>query len=206
MNHFKNHKRRKLAITGGPSGGKTTLIEALQRDKGHQVAVVPEAASILYRGGFPRRKGTVRQKHVQRAIYYTQFELEALVHDEHTDKLIICDRGSLDSNAYWPKDGTQFLESVNSTLENEIARYDWVMHLDTAPEAHYDSENPIRTESYSEAQELNRQILDAWSAHPYRWIIHHQNDFFSKMNLCMQIINMLLQDKSFDEIQSKLFS
>lgn len=45
----------KIVVTGGPSGGKTTLIEALQKDLKGKVAVVPEAASILYRGGFPRR-------------------------------------------------------------------------------------------------------------------------------------------------------
>lgn len=204
MNNLIHPKRRKLAITGGPSGGKTTLIEALQRDQGQQIAVAPEAASILYRGGFPRRKGINRQKHVQRAIYYTQYELEALIEDEHPNQLIICDRGSLDSNAYWPNDGSQFLDSVKSTLEDEVARYDWVMHLDTAPEAHYDSENPLRTESYVEAQELNTRILNAWSAHPRRWIIHHQNDFFSKMNLCMKIIKMILHNKSYEEILKAL--
>lgn len=200
------YRRRKLAITGGPSGGKTTLIDTLQRDLGHQIAVAPEAASILYKGGFPRRKGTVRQKHVQRAIYFTQYELEALVQDEHSNKLIICDRGSLDSMAYWPKDGSRFLDSVNSNLETEINRYDWVLHLDTAPEAHYDSENPIRTETYQEALDLNSKILDAWSPHPKRWVVHHQSDFFTKMSLCMKVIKMILDHKSFEDIQDKLFS
>lgn len=186
-------KRRKLAITGGPSGGKTTLIDNLQRDLGHQIAVVPEAASILYRGGFPRRKGGTRQKHVQRAIYYTQFELEALILDENPDKLLICDRGSLDSIAYWPQDGSDFLTSVQSTLAAEVARYDWVLHLDTAPEDHYDSENPIRTETYSEAQALNQRILDAWSHHPHRIIIRHHTDFFSKMGSGMKIVRTLLE-------------
>jgi nicotinamide riboside kinase len=199
-----NSKRRKLAITGGPSGGKTTLIDNLQRDLINKIAVVPEAASILYRGGFPRRKGTLRQKHVQRAIYFTQFELEALVQDESHDRLIICDRGSLDSNAYWPGDGTNFFDSVNSNIEKEIARYDWVLHLDTAPEAHYDSENPIRTETYAEAQQLNERILAAWSTHPYRLVIHHQSDFFTKMGLCMTVIRMLMQNKPFDEILHNL--
>lgn len=199
-------KRRKLAITGGPSGGKTTLIDNLQRDLGHQIAVVPEAASILYRGGFPRRKGVLRQKHIQRAIYYTQTELEALIEDEYGEKLIICDRGSLDSNAYWPSDGSNFLDSVSSNLELEISRYDWVLHLDTAPEAHYDSENPIRTETYAEAQRLNERILGAWAQHPYRWIVHNQEDFFTKMSLCMKIIKMLLQNKSFEEVNNALLS
>lgn len=198
------NRRRKLAITGGPSGGKTTLIDTLQRDLSHRIAVVPEAASILYRGGFPRRKGTNRQKHVQRAIYYTQLELEGLVQEEYQERLVICDRGSLDSNAYWPEDGTSFLDSVHSSLEKEIARYDWVLHLDTAPEAHYDSENPIRTESYLEAKHLNERILAAWAAHPHRIIIHHQSDFFTKMSLGMKIIKMLLSNSSFEDIQKQI--
>ena len=197
-------KRRKLAITGGPSGGKTTLIENLQRDLGHQIAVAPEAASILYRGGFPRRKGINRQKHIQRAIYYTQLELEALMEDEYPEKLLICDRGSLDSLAYWPEDGTSFFDTIHSDLAKEISRYDWVLHLDTAPEAHYDSENPIRTESYAEAQRLNEKILKAWEPHPQRLIIHHHSDFFSKMSLCMTIIRLLLQNKSYQEIETSI--
>lgn len=89
-------------------------------------------------------------------------------------------------------------------MEFEIARYDWVLHLDTAPEAHYDSENPIRTETYSEAQKLNDSIILAWESHPYRWIVHHQSDFFSKMSLCMKIIKMLLKENSFEEIQKAI--
>lgn len=199
-----NQKRKKLAITGGPSGGKTTLIENLQRDLGSAIAVAPEAASILYRGGFPRRKGVERQKHIQKAIYHTQLELEGLVEDENPHKLIICDRGSLDSLAYWPDDGSSFLETIDSTLEFEIARYDWVLHLDTAPESNYDSENPIRTETYLEAKRLNDRILQAWEAHPQRWIIHHQLDFFTKMGLCMKIIKMILQNKSYNEIENSI--
>lgn len=199
--------RKKLAITGGPSGGKTTLIDNLHKDLARQIAVVPEAASILYRGGFPRRKGSARQQHAQRAIYYTQFELESLVEEENANKLIICDRGSLDSLAYWPSSvDSDFLSSVKSSMEQELARYDWVLHLDTAPEDHYDSENPIRTESYLEAQELNQKILSAWERHPRRWIIHHQSDFFTKMSLCMKIIKLLLANTSYQDIQKALLS
>ena len=46
----------KLVLTGGPSGGKTTLAQALMREMADQLIVVPEAASILYGGGWPRRK------------------------------------------------------------------------------------------------------------------------------------------------------
>ncbi|MGZ5279699.1 MAG: AAA family ATPase, partial [Pseudobdellovibrionaceae bacterium] len=87
-------KQVKIAVTGGPSGGKTTLIEVLQKDLKSKVTVVPETASILYRGGFPRRSTPEARKHVQRAIYFSQKELEALIQGESQSPLIVCDRGS----------------------------------------------------------------------------------------------------------------
>jgi nicotinamide riboside kinase len=197
--------RRKIAITGGPSGGKTTLIDTLQRDLGHQVASVPEAASILYRGGFPRRPGNKLQKHVQKAIYFTQFELESIFEEENPNKLIICDRGSVDGLAYWPESTDSFFKILETNLKKEYARYDWVLHLDTAPIDHYDVANPIRTETFTEAIEVNTRILKAWADHPQRIIVKNQQDFFSKMNLCLKIIRLILQDKTFSEI-NKLIS
>lgn len=196
--------RRKLAITGGPSGGKTTLIESLQRDLGYQVASVPEAASILYRGGFPRRQGSRMQKHVQKAIYFTQFELESIFEEENPSKLIICDRGSIDGLAYWPESIESFFQILNTNQNKEYSRYDWVLHLDTAPQDHYDVANPIRIESFTEAIEVNNRILKAWSGHPQRIIVKNQQDFFSKLTLCMKIVKLILQNKSYAEILKEI--
>lgn len=196
--------RRKLAITGGPSGGKTTLIDSLQKDMGPQVASVPEAASILYRGGFPRRTSTPLQKHVQRAIYFTQFELETIYEAENREKLIICDRGSIDGLAYWPDTDESFFKSLNTNLQTELARYDWVLHLDTAPRNGYDIHNPIRIESFAEAIKVNNRILQAWSAHPQRIIIRNEIDFFAKMSTCVTIVKMILNGKSYQEIIASL--
>jgi tRNA uridine 5-carbamoylmethylation protein Kti12 len=93
----------KIVITGGPSGGKTTLIETLKKDLGNKITVVPEAASILYRGGFPRTTSDLNHFHGQRAICFIQRELEDLARAESRAEIIICDRGSLDSIAYWPE-------------------------------------------------------------------------------------------------------
>jgi nicotinamide riboside kinase len=192
--------RRKIAITGGPSGGKTTLIDNLQRNLGQQVASVPEAASILYRGGFPRRQGTRLQKHVQKAIYFIQFELESIFEEENPDKLIICDRGSIDGLAYWPESTESFFQILGTDLKKEYSRYDWVLHLDTAPRDNYDVHNPIRIESFTEAIDVNNRILQAWSGHPQRIIVKNQQDFFSKMGLCLNIVTLILQNKTYNEI------
>ena len=196
--------RKKVAITGGPSGGKTTLIETLSRDLGTHVAIVPEAASILYRGGFPRRKSESRQKHAQRAIFFIQKEIEDLVEEENPNKLMICDRGSLDSLAYWPGDADSFFKSVNTNLNDELFRYDWVLHLDTAPSDGYDTENPIRVETFQEAVELNAKTKKAWSSHPKQIIVANQVDFLSKMMICIKIIRLIDQGASPSEIQNQL--
>jgi len=194
----------KIAVTGGPSGGKTTLIEALRKDLGQKCAIVPEAASILYRGGFPRYKIPQAQIHAQKAIYYTQKELEELVCVVSQKSLIVCVRCSLDSVAYWPDQCEPFFSTMNTSKEAEIARYDWVLHLDTAALDFYDTSNPIRTETHQEAWELNSRIKKAWEGHPRRLIISHSEDFISKMALALSVIKAILANKNPEEIYKML--
>jgi GTPase SAR1 family protein len=194
----------KIAVTGGPSGGKTTLIEALQKDLKSKVTVIPEAASILYRGGFPRRSTPEARKHVQRAIYHTQKELEQLIFDEAKSPLIVCDRGSLDSAAYWPEESSEFYRSLATTESVEVARYDWVIHLDTADSDSFDTTNPIRTESHKEAVELNLKIKQAWSAHPKRIIIPHESEFLLKIGRAKSVVEKILAGLSLEQIRASL--
>lgn len=194
----------KIVITGGPSGGKTTLIEAIKKDLGKEVKTVPEAASLLYRGGLPRAKTTVQMSHVQRAIYFLQRELEGLVQDESPQHTIVCDRGSLDGLAYWPQTQVNFFDSLATTEQDEIQRYHWVLHLDTATNDTYETTNPLRTESYEEAWNLNERIKTAWSRHPRQLIVPSNADFFSKMALCLQLIRSIMKGTSYEEIKRAL--
>jgi nicotinamide riboside kinase len=196
----------KVCITGGPSGGKTTLIESIHRELAATVAVVPEAATILYRGGFPRRKGPAAQIHAQKAIYYTQFELEALSTDENRGKLIICDRGSLDGIAYWPDQAATFFTAIRSDMKRECARYDWILHLDTAQRDSYDMGNPIRIESFEEAQQLNLKVLQAWKEHSQRLIIPHYDDFLGKMSLALEVIRAIMRHEPHWKIKTMVES
>lgn len=194
------NKTVKIAITGGPSGGKTTLIEALKKEFGAKVKIVPEAASILYKGGFPRVKTYEGFYHAQKAIYFTQKELEELRSKTHPDALIVCDRGSLDALAYWPDTEESFFKTVDSSEQKEIVRYDWVIHLDTATEPDYDTTNEVRTESFGEAHLLNDKIKSSWKNHPQRIIITSENDFFSKMKKATLTIEAILQGKAYKEV------
>lgn len=186
-------KTVKIAITGGPSGGKTTLIEALKKEFAGRLKVVPEAASILYKGGFPRVKSYDGLIHAQRAIYAVQREIEDLRCKLYPEALIVCDRGSLDALAYWPDTPEHFYRTMNTTAEAEVARYDWVIHLDTATEPDYDSSNEIRTETFHEALALNEKIKQSWAVHPNRVIITSEQDFFSKMSKATKVIEQIFE-------------
>lgn len=191
---------QKIAITGGPSGGKTTLIEALKKEFGQKVKIVPEAASILYKGGFPRVKSYDGYFHAQKAIYATQKELEELACKTNPDELIVCDRGSLDSLAYWPDTEEHFYKNLNTNRAHELARYNWIIHLDTATEPDYDTTNVIRTENFHEALLLNEKVKQSWHGHPKRIIITSESDFFTKMKKATQVISAILNKQSYEEI------
>lgn len=190
---------KKLVITGGPSGGKTTLIEVLKQEFGPKIKVAPEAASILYKGGFPRIKNYAGYYHAQLAIISTLRHIEDLLIHSHPDCLIICDRGSLDSLAYWPDSEEHFFKNINSTREAELARYNWVLHLDTATEGDYDTTNPIRTESFHEALLLNEKVRASWNGHPKRQIITAENDFFGKMKKATDIVENILSEMTLNK-------
>ena len=193
-------KNIKVAITGGPSGGKTTLIEALRKEFNPRVKIVSEAASVLYKGGFPRVKSYDGFYHAQKAIYSVQKEMEELRCKVYPEALMVCDRGSLDALAYWPDTEEHFFKEMNSSYEQEVKRYDWVIHLDTAREPDYDTTNEVRNETFHEALNLNEKIKQSWSKHPQRIVITSEQDFFSKMRKATLVIEAIMQNKTFAEV------
>jgi predicted ATPase len=197
-------KNIKVAITGGPSGGKTTLIEALRKEFNPKIKIIPEAASIIYKGGFPRVKSYDGFFHAQKAIYAVQKEIEDLRCKLYPESLMICDRGSLDALAYWPDSSDHFFKVMNTTLESELKRYSWVIHLDTATEPDYETTNEIRNETFSEALALNEKIKLSWESHPQRLVISSEQDFFSKMKRATLVIKAIMENKNYQEIQDLL--
>ena len=200
----------KIVLTGGPSGGKTTLINAIQKEFASHVITVPESASIIFSGGWPRRKNVTGVQYQQKAIFLLQRELESMIVGENPDRLIVCDRGSLDGVAYWPGPGpaTDFLTAVGSSFEEEVMRYDWIIHLDTAPASYYDLTNPLRNESFEEAWKLNERVKQAWAFHPQRFVIdnHEAGHFFDKLQRALFVVEKIIEGVSYNEIQSSLVS
>ncbi len=127
-------KQLKVVVTGGPGGGKTTALDLFRRELGNKIAVVPpEAATVLFSGGIPRSDDEQMVKIIQKTIFQLQENLEEIHKKQFPDRLLVCDRGSLDGLAYWPGTESDFFKGVNSSFEREIARYDAVIFLNQRP-------------------------------------------------------------------------
>jgi len=178
-----------VVVTGGPGAGKTAFLELVRRDFGDRVVVLPEAASILFSGGFPRHESAPARRAAQRAIYYVERELERMAAEEGRSSIILCDRGTLDGLAYWPGSPGELLAEVGTTLEAELARYALVIHMRTPPAGNgYDHRNPYRTETPREAERIDERILEVWSQHPRRRIVESADTFMEKVARALAVL------------------
>jgi hypothetical protein len=129
----------------------------------------------------------------QRAIFYVQRELET-AGDADNPAIVLCDRGTIDGAAYWPAE-VELWASVGTTLEEQLHRYDAVIHLRTPPAAEgYNHKNALRLESAVEAAEIDARIIRAWDKHPRRVIVDPSPDFLDKAARVLDILRVELPE------------
>ena len=173
------HLGKRIVLTGGPGAGKTAVLELVRQAFCAHVHVLPEAAGIVFGGGFPRTGTLEWRRCAQRAIFFVQRELESTGEADNA-AIVLCDRGTVDGAAYWPGPDT-FWDSVGTTLQRELSRYDAVIHLRTPPiDGGYNHQNPLRTESAEAAAEIDERLLDIWKTHPRRFVVPSSRDFLEK--------------------------
>lgn len=123
-----------------------------------------------------------------------QRNLEDIQAAQYPDRILLCDRGTVDGGAYWPDGSDDFYESVASSHEQELGRYDAVIFFETAAlGSHgFESENPVRTETQQEAVELDGRLRELWAPHPWFTVIPHSASFFRKMTVGLGILESLI--------------
>lgn len=173
---------RRIVLTGGPCGGKTTCMAALKDLMGDRVVLVPEASTIVLEAGFPPPAEDADsceieawRREFQDAVLSIQRHLEttlARLARHSRRSLMICDRGFLDGAAYWPGGRPAFLEHFGIDLDSVMARYDLVVHLESVavsrPALYGRTNNGIRYEDVGGACRVESRVMAAWDGHPAR--------------------------------------
>lgn len=187
------HDGRRIVLTGGPGAGKSAVLELARLFFCEHVRPLPEAASIVFGGRFPRNGTVVLRQAAQRAIYHVQRALEFT--EEHgTAAVVLCDRGTPDGAAYWMGEGDLW-RAVGTTRDAELARYHAVIHLRTpsSPLA-YDDSNPLRIETLGEARAIDTRIAETWAGHPRVFEIPATEDFLTKAVHALRHLRDLMPD------------
>jgi predicted ATPase len=174
-------------LTGGPGAGKTAVLELIRQSFCEHVHVLPEAAGVVFGGGFPRGDTDGLRRAAQRAIFYIQRELETAA-DVDNAAIVLCDRGTIDGAAYWPGDDDMWT-AVATTREEQLGRYAAVIHLRPPPlGGGYDQRNPLRIESAAEAARIDERIARAWDGHPRRVFVPAAPDFLTKAKQALRLL------------------
>jgi len=180
--------RPRIVLTGGPGGGKSTLIDELRADPAWagRFLAWPETVSFARITGISPAEKLFERVVVNLAIALEDGLDRAL---EPTDRrVMVCHRGSLDALAFWRRQGwpeDEFFEFTATTREAHYGRYAGILHLVTAADGALDAYTrwpaAHRPESPEEAIALDQWLEDAWGSHPrYRRIDNVGRDWAAK--------------------------
>jgi len=175
---------RRIAVSGGPGAGKTSLWRGLADSHAAHLLPVPEVATLMFRHVFPPVASEQERRALQRAIFHVQRELESVYAARLGDgQILLCDRGTVDGGGYWPSGHLAFFDEMATAWEEELLRYDAVLFLETAAAGGLaiDRGNSVRTEDLATAVAIDRRLRDVWSSHPNFLYVPHALHFDDKL-------------------------
>lgn len=192
---------KKIVLTGGPCSGKTSCLKAIEQALGKEVQLVPEAATILFIGGFPKPPAALEDcshsyyEALQRAILTLQQSMEqacAQIALLQGKRLLVCDRGQLDGAAYWPAGIAAFAQHFQISIKNVNDQYHHVFHLESLatalPDLYGNMSNDQRYEQLELAQKREYATRLAWGQHPNRIFLEGTLPLETKIEQILTVI------------------
>lgn len=206
-----------VAISGGPCGGKSTVIKLTQQrlaEMGVHVVTVPEAATELITSGFlpasPELDGYHFQHELLRHTVTREDSWRRLAAKLKPERVVIlCDRGAMDGAAYITHAQFEMLLGAMQLKRTDLrdARYDLVVFLQSLavdmPELYTLANNPARTEPPDLARAVNDRTLEAWTGCPHLVQVGNANGIEHKVNRTVAAVCRVLGMPEPVEIERK---
>lgn len=199
---------KKIVLTGGPCGGKTSAINHIKEiyeEKGYIVLSINETATELMNMGIkPFGLSEISMDKFQEYIFYLQLFKEMLIDkyiSDNKDKniLVLLDRCILDNNSYVSDEKfNELLNKFNVDRQSYINKYDLFIHLVSAAidtNEYNVSNNSARIESKEEAKEKDNNIRNCYKDVNNYVIIDNSTNFEEKLKKVEQEISNLIQSK-----------
>lgn len=193
---------KRVVITGGPAGGKSTVIRYLTERHSPNMAFVPEAATLLLSGGFPAPDATYPwseswQRNFQEVVAATQVSLEQTYSQRAIQahkQLLICDRGLVDGAAYLHGGIRELSNITQQEPSNMFDRYDLVIHLTTSAKqstGYQKHTNPHRFEKAAQAIALDTRTYEAWQNHPNLHVLDIVDETERNQHVAAMVLRLL---------------
>jgi len=191
---------RRIVLTGGPCSGKTVISSAIAAAAPDQFVRVPEAATQVYEALQTRwdRLDIAGRRDVQRRIYHLQVEQEERLATEYPNRVLLLDRGTVDGAAYWPDGPEDYWRDLGTSLQDQIARYDRVIFLQSAAAIGLydgDASNPCRFEDAAAAVRNDSLLIKLWEAHPSLAKVQAFPSLSTKISVVQQAIRFPVIDR-----------
>ena len=198
---------KKIVLTGGPSSGKTSVLEKIEQiysAQGYRVILVEETATYLINKGIkPFGEGKIDLVDFQELVMKFQLAKEEVI-DRATemmndDKIIIVyDRGAIDNRAYVNEEEfKEVLARLNNvvTIKDLMDKYDLVINLVGCKEFYTTDNNAARSEDSDSALKLGDVTLRSWLGHKNIRIVYPKETLGEKIQEVLNIINGVLKEK-----------
>jgi len=188
-------KMVKIALTGGPCGGKSSAMEYLRdRLHGWTVVVAPEAATeVILEGNSP---GTFS---FQKKVFQRQLLLEHRAIEEaaqYDRSVVLCDRSLLDQMAYVTSDEfRELLTMSNLSMDEVVRRYNGFIHLVSAAvgtNCYTTANNPARKGNAENAIRLEHKTRMAYHDVPGVIVVDNSTGFEGKLARVLKAVQEII--------------